>query len=374
MKKLGLIVNPIAGIGGRVGLKGSDGEEIFREALKRGAVMESGKKALAAAQVLKEAEESVDIYTCPGRMGEEICKEAGLRCTVLEKCTVSGGHTTSEDTIRACRALAAIGVDLLLFAGGDGTARNIMDAIGNSVPVLGIPAGCKIHSGVFALNPQRAGELAVSYAQGKVRKTKEAEVLDIDEEQFRKGRVQSRLYGYLRIPRETRMVQSLKSGSPCGWQDSTERLAEYMADIWDSKTLYIIGGGSTTAAIMEKMNLKGTLLGVDLVYNGRVAASDCSEKDIINIMKDYASVKILVTVIGGQGYLFGRGNQQISARIIKNVGKENIIVAASQEKMLSFLGKTLYVDTGDEEVNKYLSGYIRVITGYGEYAVIRVSD
>ena len=141
-----------------------------------------------------------------------------------------------------------------------------------------------------------------------------------------------------------------------------------------SEALYIIGGGSTTAGIMKRMNLSNTLLGVDLVYGGQVLALDCTEQDILRIMERYEKVKILITVIGGQGYLFGRGNQQISAKVIRRVGKENIIVAASQEKMLSFLGKNIYVDTGDEETDKYLAGYMRIITGYGEYAVIKVSN
>lgn len=264
--------------------------------------------------------------------------------------------------------------NLILFAGGDGTARDILDAVGESAAVLGIPAGCKIHSGVFALNPRRAGELALRYMQGKVRRTKEAEVMDIDEEQFRRGRVQSRLYGYLKIPDDVRLVQNLKSGSRVGGQDGAEGLSAYMADIWESDVLYIIGGGSTTAHIMNRMHLPGTLLGVDLVYGGRVIGADCTEREILKAVSEYGKAKILVTVIGGQGYIFGRGNQQISAEVIRRVGRENIIVAAAEEKMLALFGKTLYADTGDEEVNRYLAGYMRVITGYGQYTVMKVSD
>ncbi len=374
MKRIGLIVNPIAGIGGKTGLKGSDGEEVFREAIARGAVMESPKKAFATVQILKASEAFVDVYTWPGKMGEDICKEAGLRCTVPAGYTDTGSRTTSEDTVRAAKELVKAGSELILFAGGDGTARDIMDAVGTGVPVLGIPAGCKIHSGVYALNPRRAGDLAVKYAQGKVRETKEAEVMDIDEAQFRNGKVQSRLYGYLKIPGEGGMVQNIKCGSTGGGRESIERLYDYMADTWCRNARYIIGGGSTTAGIMKRMNLSNTLLGVDLVYGGQVLALDCTEQDILRIMERYEKVKILITVIGGQGYLFGRGNQQISAKVIRRVGKENIIVAASQEKMLSFLGKNIYVDTGDEETDKYLAGYMRIITGYGEYAVIKVSN
>lgn len=396
MRRIGFVVNPVAGIGGKVGLKGSDGEAVVRRALELGAVMESGQKSLIAALKLKEVEEQITLYTCPGRMGADVCEAAGLAYTVLGEVTdredaagcgacseekleepapdvmAADRYTTSRDTVCAVRRFLEAGAEFILFAGGDGTARDIMDAVGVEIPVLGIPTGCKIHSGVYALNPRRAGELAVRYICGKVHQTKEAEVMDIDEEEFRKGRVQSRLYGYLRIPDDVRLVQNLKSGSARSEQDSIERLSEYIVDHWESDTLYIVGGGSTTACIMKKKNLPNTLLGIDLVYENQVVAADCTEREILEIMKEYPRVKILVTVIGGQGYIFGRGNQQISAGVIRRAGRENIIVAASADKMLNFVGKSLYADTGDEEVNRYMTGYIRVIVGYGDYVVIRV--
>ncbi|MCI8639678.1 MAG: ATP-NAD kinase family protein [Coprococcus sp.] len=372
MKKLGFIVNPVAGIGGKVGLKGSDGEATLLKALELGAVPESGKKALVTMNLLKETADQLDIYTYPGEMGADICKAAGLKYTMIGE--INSGHTAPEDTIKAARQLRDMELDLILFAGGDGTARNIMDAVGTSIPVLGIPTGCKIHSGVYAVNPRTAGMLMGQYAQGKVRETKEAEVMDIDEDLFRKGTVQARLYGYLQIPNETKMVQNLKSGRGYSESTSIELLSNYIADEWENDTLYVVGTGSTTAAIMKKMGLANTLLGVDLVYNREVLASDCTERQILDIIKDYKKVKIIVTVIGGQGYIFGRGNQQISAEVIRRVGKENIIVAASKNKVLSLFGQPLYVDTGDEEVNKMLTGYIRIIVGYGESVMAKVSD
>ena len=210
------------------------------------------------------------------------------------------------------------------------------------------------------------------YALGKVRETREAEVMDIDEDLFRQGIVQARLYGYLQVPNESKMVQNLKSGRGFSESASVELLSNYIADTWEDDTLYIVGTGSTIAAIMKRLGLQNTLLGVDLVYGGAVIASDCTEQEILRTMENYDKVRILVTVIGGQGYIFGRGNQQISASIIK-VGRENIIVAASKNKMLSLFGKSLYVDTGDEEVNQALAGYIRVIVGYGESVMAKVS-
>ena len=244
MIRIGLVVNPVAGIGGKVGLKGSDGEDTVQKALELGAVMESGQKALIAVRLLDEVKEQITVYTCPGRMGAEVCEAAGL-CYKLaggdtaggQERSSAGGHTTSQDTRCAVERFLAAGVEFILFAGGDGTARDIMDAAGTEVLVLGIPAGCKIHSGVFALDPRRAGELAVRYVRGKVRGTKEAEVMDIDEEEFRRGRVQSRLYGYLRIPDEARMVQNLKSGSAYSEQDSIDRLSDYIVDNWEPEIL-----------------------------------------------------------------------------------------------------------------------------------------
>ena len=169
MKRLGFIVNPVAGIGGKVGLKGSDGQEILEKALELGAVKESGLKALVTMKILKQAESELEIFTWPKEMGEDVCKKAGLRATVLGD--IYSGQTTPEDTIRAARKMSQLGLDLILFVGGDGTARNIMDAVGTQTVVLGIPAGCKIHSGVYALNPKTAGQLMLEYVQGKVKET-----------------------------------------------------------------------------------------------------------------------------------------------------------------------------------------------------------
>lgn len=372
MKRLGFIVNPVAGIGGKVGLKGSDGADILKKALELGAVRESGQKALVAMKILKEAETEFKIYTWPREMGEDVCREAGLEAEVLG--SITSGATTPEDTIRAAKEMRALGLDLILFVGGDGTARNIMDAVGTDAAALGIPAGCKIHSGVYALNPKTAGKLLVEYAQGKVKETKLAEVMDIDESQFRNGVVQARLYGYLKIPNESRMIQNLKSGRGFSESVSIEMLSNYVADEMEDGTLYIVGTGSTTASIMQKLGLPNTLLGVDVVYNRKVVASDCTERELLELIDRYSKVKIIVTVIGGQGYVFGRGNQQISAEVIQRVGKDNIIIAASRNKILSLFGSTLHVDTGNEEVNQMLCGYYRVIVGYEDIMMLPMRD
>lgn len=210
-KKLGLIINPIAGMGGRVGLKGTDGADILRRAVELGARPEAPKRAMAALEVLSSIKHEIDLLTYPGDMGENQARAVGFSTVVLDaRADDAGngnrvwepGYTTPQDTERAAREMLQAGVDLILFAGGDGTARNIYNAVGDKVPVLGIPAGVKIHSSVFATSPKDAGQLAARFLTGEVQVIKDAEVMDLDEHAFREGRVTARLYGYVRVPYE----------------------------------------------------------------------------------------------------------------------------------------------------------------------------
>ena len=370
MHKIGLIVNPVAGIGGKVGLKGSDGEETQKKARCLGAQPESNNKAKITLEQLKQIKNELEIVSYPAEMGGEIANACGFQTTVLGR--IREGHTRPEDTVHAAREILEAGAEIILFAGGDGTARNILDAVGGSVPVLGIPTGCKIHSAVYALNPRRAGELALKLIEGGITEFREAEVMDIDEELFRQDRVQARLYGYLKVPNERSFVQNMKSGRGKSEAAAAGMMAGFVADTMEADTLYIVGPGSTTRAIMDKLGLKNTLLGVDLVYNRQVIANDATEKMLLDALDQYKKARIIVTVIGGQGYVFGRGNQQISARVIRRVGRDHIAIVASQEKMLSLFGKSLYVDTGDEAVNAALCGYYKVITGYEDHVMFKV--
>ena len=361
--KLGLIVNPIAGMGGKVGLKGSDGSETIKKAIELGATPESPKRAIEA---LKRIPKDAELITPPYEMGEEEAKACGFTPKVIG--SIKRNKTTSEDTKNLAREMEKK-VDLLLFAGGDGTARDIHDAVKERIVVLGIPTGVKIHSAVFAINPARAGEIATMYLEGKNVKIREAEVMDIDEEAFRENRVSARLYGYLKIPYEREMVQTGKAASGAQDEEAMEAIAYDVVE--NMKGYYIIGPGTTTRAVMKKLGLKNTLLGVDVVHNGELVASDVSEATLLELI-DGKKAKIVVTAIGGQGYIFGRGNQQISSDVIKKVGKENIIVIATENKLTSLRGKPLLVDTGDDKVNRMLSGYIRVVTGYRREIVYKV--
>ncbi|MGA9350620.1 MAG: ATP-NAD kinase family protein [Anaerolineae bacterium] len=368
-ERLGLIVNPVAGIGGRVGLKGSDSAEIQKKALALGAVPQALNRAIQALERIKSVDK-LEVITYPGEMGEDAARACRFGPTVIG--SIKPGETTPEDTMNAAREMLRLNVNLLLFAGGDGTARDIYDAIGDGLPVLGIPAGVKIHSAVFGTNPLSAGDLAALYLHGKASNLREAEVVDMDEEAIRQGIVSAKLYGYLKVPFQRRLLQGLKTPSSPGEQAGMAAIAADVVNSMEAGWLYIIGPGTTTRAITSRLGLDKTLIGVDVVADGKLIATDMNESQLLELIAG-RKAKIIVTPIGGQGYIFGRGNQQISPEVIKKVGRENIVVVSTTEKIHSLRGGPLRVDTGDREVDEVLSGHTRVVTGYNEQIVYRVS-
>ncbi|NIM89822.1 MAG: ATP-NAD kinase [Candidatus Aminicenantes bacterium] len=371
MKKLGLIVNPIAGMGGRVGLKGTDGSQILEKALKLGAKPVSEKRTREALQKLESLKGSVELITYPRQMGEKVAVDGGFSPKVIG--SIPEIQTSARDTQRAAKDIRDLGVDLLLFAGGDGTAQDIYNAIGESMVVLGIPAGVKIHSAVYACNPARAGELAALYLQDKAKTIQETEVMDIDEDDYRRGRLSARLYGYLRIPYERRYVQRMKAGSGATERYYQEAIASSIVDDMSDEYFYIIGPGTTTRVVMERLNLDSSLLGVDLVYKKRLVGKDLNESELLKKIKGQKA-KLIVTPIGGQGYLLGRGNQQISPEIIQQVGKDNIVIIATKHKINSLQGRPLLVDTGEGAADALLEDYFKVITGYREAIIYKVTS
>ncbi|MCC3144484.1 ATP-NAD kinase family protein [Halanaerobium sp. Z-7514] len=368
MKKVGFIVNPIAGMGGKVALKGTDGENIVEKAKELGAEQESPQKAEMALESLKtelKEADQIKLITFPHLMGEELLKKSGLNYQVIG--SIEKNNTTAEDTKRAARLMKEEHkVDLLLFAGGDGTARDVYDALELEVPALGIPAGVKIHSAVYATTPQNAGIIAARFIKGQISATEEAEVMDIDEKEFRKGRVTAKLYGYLKVPVERRLRQNLKSGSADSEERAAEAIAAGIIEVMEKDCLYLVGPGTTTRPIMQKLNLDYSLLGVDAVANKELIGLDLREADILQLLKKYSKAKIIVTAIGGQGYIFGRGNQQFSEKVLNKVGKKNIIVAATRNK-LSALNGPLLIDTPDPSLNKELAGYYKVVIGHQDF-------
>jgi predicted polyphosphate/ATP-dependent NAD kinase len=369
-KRLGLIINPVAGIGGRVGLKGSDGAEIQREAYLSGAEPEAGKRAALALQELLPWRDSFDLLTAPQEMGETVARQCGFKPLVVG--AIHSGATTAADTIAAAREMQASGVNLLLFAGGDGTARDINQAVGSVQAALGIPAGVKIHSGVFAVNPQRAGDLCAQFLQGQEIYLQEREVVDLDEEAYRAGKIATQLFGFLRTPYLPRMVQSLKAPSAPAEPVQLGAIAAQVMEEMSPGRAYILGPGTTTRAIAAELGFSKTLVGVDVLTLERVLAMDASERQLLEIL-DTQPASIVVTPTGGQGFLFGRGNQPISPQVIRQVGRRNILVASLPDKLNALQGRPLLVDTGDADIDRMLSGYMRVVTGYHEKVIYRVS-
>lgn len=372
-KKLGLIVNPIAGLGGKVGLKGTDGEAIIKRAIKLRATAVSPTRALEALRTLTYARNEFELVTYPFEMGQDVAEKCCLNSKIIG--SIVKGKTTATDTKNAARDMMKLGVDLILFSGGDGTARDICEVIGGEVPVLGIPAGVKMHSAVFAINPKKAAELAISFLRGEA-SLREAEVMDIDEDAFRKkNKVVARLYGYLQVPYEKSLVQPIKIGSSTTMDEKSnqEAIAEYIVERMEDDCYYILCPGTTVKAIADKLGFKKTLLGVDIVKKRRMIAMDVNEEKLLKLIEG-EKAKIVVSPIGGQGFIFGRGNQQISPQVIKKVGIDNIIILATENKLHSIgPGKPLLVDTGDDEINKQLSGYKRVVTGYNKEVIWKVS-
>ena len=371
MRRLGLIINPIAGIGGRVGLKGSDGADIQKVAFARGAVPQSNLRAALALEVLTPLQDKLELVTSPGTMGEIVARQCGLAPQVIGRLPQSS--TSAEDTRRLAQAMLNIPVDLLLFAGGDGTARDIYAAVGVELPALGIPAGVKIHSAVFATNPRTAGELAATYLRGERIHLRESEVIDLDEEAYRSDTVTPRLYGYLNVPYRPHLVQNRKVPTPAS---ESVRMAAIAADVIDAMLpgwLYVLGPGTTTRAITDRLGFTKTLVGLDVYTYEGVIELDVSEARLVELLKNQPA-KIIVTPIGGQGYIFGRGNQPISPKVIQMVGRENILIVSSSEKLNALQGEPLLVDTGEPDVDEMLAGYLPVVVGYREKVVYRVAS
>jgi predicted polyphosphate/ATP-dependent NAD kinase len=366
---LGLIINPVAGLGGRVGLKGSDGEAIQRRARELGARSPSPERAQAALTRLLPMRGGLELVTSPDEMGEQVARSLGFEPTVIG--AIPQGATTAEDTVAAAQEMARRGVMLILFAGGDGTARDIVRAVGGECPALGIPAGVKILSAAFATNPRAAGDLARAYMEGTTARLREVEVLDLDEEAYRAGRVSPRLYGYLRAPYDRRRLQARKSPSGPDERGVLQAIAADVVDRMRPGVAYVIGPGTTTRPILERMGLDKTLVGVDVVCDRGLLAKDANEAMLLDILETHPG-EIIVTPIGGQGYLLGRGNQPISPAVVEAVGRENIAVVSTPEKLHALRGQPLLVDSGDDETDRRLSGYVRVITGYRECSVYRV--
>lgn len=373
--KLGFIVNPIAGMGGRVGLKGTD--DVLKEAIARGAKPVAPKRAVEFLQRLKENMSEmpigIEILTCHGIMGEKEAKEAVFTVQVLPMKICE--ETTAEDTKTAVKLMVKAKVELIVFVGGDGTAKDIFDAMqkGNGeTPVLGVPSGVKMYSGIFAVNPSDAVDVVLAFAQNQA-EISEFEIMDADETAIRRDTFAVKLHGFLKGPFLPMRIQGSKQVSPetIDERENQTAIARFIIEEMQPEATYILGPGTTVKRIAELLGVEKTVLGVDVYKKGKVIL-DVNEKRISEEVEDWQSTWIILSPIGHQGILLGRGNQQISPEIIKRVGKQRIIIAATKSKLQSIDGGVLRVDTGDVEADNMLKGYIRVVTDYREWRLMPV--
>ncbi|HEV7268642.1 MAG TPA: ATP-NAD kinase family protein [Falsiroseomonas sp.] len=373
MRRVGIIVNPIAGMGGRVGLKGTDGPDILRRARELGAVPNAAERCVLALAAMVPLG-TFDLVAPPGAMGETALEAAGLQGRILHG--LPQPQSTGADTAAAAERLLQEDVDLILFAGGDGTARDVAGVVGTSLPILGVPTGVKMHSAVFGTSPAVAGRLAARFLDGTAGVTlREAEVMDLDEAALREGRVAARLFGLARVPHERGFLQACKAGARPDDEAALDALARRIAREWPADRLMILGCGTTTRRIKRAMGFDGTLLGVDVALGGRPIALDANESQLLRLLDraGEGGAGIVASVTGGQGFLFGRGNQQISADVLRRVGRDGIMVVTGAGKLAALDPALLHVDTGSAEADAMLSGYHQVHTAPGQRMVMRVA-
>ncbi|MGB4236192.1 MAG: ATP-NAD kinase family protein [Methanoregulaceae archaeon] len=358
MKTIGFLINPVAGMGGAVGLKGTDG--MLAEAISKGARPMAASRAHQTIDLLKDV--PLRYITCSGPMGEEVLEEAGITGFLVVYQTPQ--VTTAADTKEACREFLKSGAELILFCGGDGTARDLYDVVSDTVPLLGIPAGVKMYSAVFAVSPAAAAEILRTGASAPLH-LRDAEVMDIDEEAYRKGELKAMLHGYAKSPYLPGFVQGAKQV----YEDQDEDLAKagigrFIAEVirGTPDILYIIGPGSTTRAIARELDIEKTLLGFDAVQDARLEGSDLNEEGMLALLANGRPVRLVISIIGAQGSVLGRGTQQVSPRVLSRIGTGNIIVVATPHKLAET--PYLFIDTGDRELDAAFGEFVTVISGY----------
>lgn len=364
-RRLGVLVNPIAGMGGKVGLKGTDGAETLARARELGATPLAAERCALA---LSRLQGDSAILAAPQALGA--VEAAGLQATPLVLPPPTG---TGADSAAAAAALRDAGAELILFAGGDGTARDVFGAVGTALPILGVPTGVKMHSAVFALSPLAAGQTAARFLAGGALE-REAEVMDIDEAALREGRVSARLFGVARVPFERGLMQACKAGARADDEAALDALARRLTREWPPERLMILGCGTTTRRLKRAMGFEGTLLGVDVALGGRLLAADVTESQLLRLLDRAPAAGIVASVTGGQGFLFGRGNQQISAAVIRRVGREGITVMTGAGKLMALDPALLHVDTGEPDVDAMLAGYIGVHTAPGQRMMMKIAS
>lgn len=378
MARLGFVINPIAGMGGRVGLKGTD--NVVEEAIRRGAVPVANARAIEALQEFArliagtQHVPALRWSTVAGSMGADALRAAGFATPDIVY--AAPGAPSAEDTRIATQRFLAAHVDLVLFCGGDGTARDICAISGETTPVLGIPAGVKMYSGVFGIAPARTAQILLRYLTGELGLAA-AEIVDLDEEKYRHDEWAVRLYMAARTPFEPTCVQTAKALFTGADEDAVKDdiAAQLREDIEASpETLFLLGAGSTVQAVGRALSIDKTLLGIDAVVHGESVGKDLDERHILDLLARHPAGKLVLSPIGAQGFLLGRGNQQASPAVIKRIGIDNIVVVATPAKLART--PVLRFDTGDAALDAALISrrFYPVIIGYHRQRLVKAAD
>jgi predicted polyphosphate/ATP-dependent NAD kinase len=361
---VGVVVNPTAGMGGSVGLKGTDG--VADEARRRGARPVAPQRAVRAMTALYSAAPEAEIVTCGGGMGEDAARRVGSR---IQAVLPVGTPTTADDTRRAVRRMGELGVDLILFVGGDGTAADVLAAVAAGTPVVGVPGGVKIQSGVFAVGPEAAGLLAARFLTDPATPVVVREVMDIDEDLLRRGVLAPSLLGHLDVPDGGALAQHPKRRGP-GTAEVLGALGQTVADAIEPGEVVAVGPGATAGAVMTALGLPHTLLGFDLVRDGTLLAADVAEEDLLAHGDD---LRVVLAPTGGQGALLGRGNQQLTPAVLDGVGPDGLLIVATRERLAALQGRPLLVDIDDAAVAARLAGVRPVLVESGHVVFYPVS-
>lgn len=367
--RIGFLINPIAGMGGRVGLHGTDGDLLLR-AIERGAVSHSPERARRVLQSLRVSfrESAVEIFAPTGAMGGDLLEELQIPYT-----KVGGelpGRTGGEDSRRAVREFQRIGVELILFAGGDGTARDIYSVIKDQIPMLGIPSGVKMRSGVFGINPRDVAEILDRLLMQDERRYSSAEILDLGVGSIDYS--SSEFFGVAKTPYAPDLLQRSKTTHATTSEAGLKELAIHYANNMRKGTLYLFGpGGSTQLILKNLLSQELDAAGVHAIVDGILVGEDLSEREILELLDRYPNSELVVGVIGGQGYLFGRGNQQLSAEVIDRIGWAKIFILASNAKLLELMPVQLHVDF-TEPLATQPPAFVRVNTSTSRSVVCRL--
>ena len=345
--KIGLLINPIAGMGGRVGLHGTDGE-IYKRALQLGAVEESTLRAKSSLALLGDFKDELTFFAVEGKMGGDLLTELNFSYYPVAYQSIDTSKevkiikSSAEDTKALATQFLQSDLDLIVFAGGDGTARDIYSVVQSKIPILGIPAGVKMRSGVFGLHPENVAQIIIQMINPANRRFAPAEILDRGPESAHYSA--SSFFGVALTAYAPDLIQRSKSTHSSTSEVGLAELAETFANQMKSDRLYLLGPGSSTNLIAEALGISAQPSGVNAICNRALIGEDLSESDIFILLEARQDVQLILGVIGGQGYLLGRGNQQLSGAVIEKIGWERIYAVASSQKLLNLAPVQLYID------------------------------